>query len=153
MAEEYEEKVYPKDEFLLLYKDMDLMGCIIAMHKVRARIDKGKEVMAKLNAEHDALRIDLIPKKMEDANLENMVVKGIGRVTLTGDMYVKQADKAKLFTWLRRLKLGDLITEGVNSSTLKAFLRKRIKDGKPIPDEDVVKITAFTRASITKVSE
>lgn len=153
MADDFEDKVYPKDEFVLQYKDTDLMGCILAMHAVRARKDKGEETMAKINAEYDALRIDLIPKKMEDQGLETITVKGIGRVGLTGDMYVKQADKAKLFTWLRKLKLGDLITEGVNASTLKAFLRKRIKEGKPIPDADVVKITPFSRASITKVGD
>lgn len=148
-----EEKVYPRDEFLALYKDTDLLTCVHIMHRVRARIDKGKEVMAKLNAEHDALRIDLIPKKMEDQGLETLSVKGIGRVSLTGDMYVQQINKNGLFSWLRKNKLGDLITEGVNSSTLKAFLRGRIQDGKTYPDAKTIKITPFTRASITKVSK
>lgn len=147
-----EEKVYPKDEFILQYKSADLLTMIHAMHAVRARKDKGEETLAKINAEYDALRIDLIPKKMEDEGLENITVSKIGRVTLTGDMYVKQTSKDKLFNWLRKQKLGDIITEGVNSSTLKAFLRARIKYGKPIPSEDAVKITPFTRASITKVS-
>lgn len=148
-----EDKVYPKDEFIKLYENMDLMSCIIAMHKVRARKDKGEETMARINAEYDALRIDTIPKKMEDEGLEVMTVSKIGRVSLTGDMYVQQRSKDGLFAWLRKQKLADLITEGVNSSTLKAFLRKRIKEGKPIPDADVVKITPFTRASITKVGD
>jgi hypothetical protein len=150
MADYDDEKVYPKDEFRDMYKDTDLLSCVHAMHKVRARKDKGEETMAKINAEYDVLRIEIIPKKMEDQGLEILKVKGVGRVSLTGDMYVQQKDKNGLFTWLRKSKLADLITEGVNSSTLKAFLKERIKGGKTIPPDTVIKITPYTRASITK---
>ena len=150
MADHDEEKVYPKDEFRALYKDTDLLTCVHAMSKLRDRKEKGEEVMAKINAEYDVLRIEVIPKKMEDEGLENLKVKGVGRVNLTGDMYIKQANKSGLFSWLRKNKLGDLIQEGVNSSTLKAFIKGRIKDGKPVPGKELVVVTPFTRASITR---
>lgn len=102
-----------------------------------------------LHAELDVLRLQLIPEAMEKENLESPVnVAGVGRVSLTGDLYVGVNDKIEFYKWLHENNLGDLITESVNSSTLKAWAKGRIKEGKPLPN-DLLKLTPITRASIT----
>lgn len=128
-----------------------------AMAKVRAKKDKLEADLKELNAEYDVIRIELMPTLLDDLNLENIRVKGLGRVSLTGDIFcsVKGASQDGLFDWLRggnpdKEALGDLIKETVNSSTLRSFVKDRMKVGKPIPDE-FLNVTPYTRASITKV--
>lgn len=110
-----------------------------------------------LNAELDVVRLILIPEAMEKEGLESPLnVAGVGRVSLTPDCYVsiggEEPDtdyKAEFYGWLRENEMGSLITESVNSSTLKAWVKSRIGGGKSYP-QDLLKVTPFTRASITK---
>jgi hypothetical protein len=62
---------------------------------------------------------------------------------------VPAALRGKFYEWLRTSGFDDLIVETVNSSTLKAWCKEQQKMGKAPPD-DLIKITPFTRASITK---
>lgn len=141
-----------KKEFRSRYKtNTDLIKLAKVMKAVQDTKERLEEELKMVNAEFDVLRLEIIPSAMENKGLENFTVEGLGRVGLTSDMYVKVASGAqpKLFAWLRKRKLGDLIQETVNSSTLKAFVKGRIETGKDIP-KDLVKVTPFTRASITK---
>jgi hypothetical protein len=105
-----------------------------------------------LQAEFDAIRMRLLPDAMEEEHLASpMTVNGVGRVTLTPDLQVsiKAEEKDHFYGWLRKKKFGDLITEGINSSTLKAFCKGRIEDGKDLPGE-MLNLSPITRASITR---
>ena len=103
-----------------------------------------------MNAEYDQLRMIAIPEAMEKEGLESPLnVAGVGRVSLTGDLFVSVGDKDGFYAWLRKNKMGDVITEGINPSTLKAWVKARIAGAKPYPT-DFLKVTPFTRASITK---
>ena len=103
-----------------------------------------------LNAELDTLRLALIPLAMEREGLESPLnVSGVGRVSLTGDVYATITDKENFYEWLHDNKSGDLITESVNASTLKAWVKDKIKQGLPYPTE-FLNVTPYTRASITK---
>ena len=131
------------------YKDMDL-GILVRLFAQSYGTKEAADARAaEAQAEFDVLRLELIPAAMEAKGIENQYVTGIGRVGLTGDMYVRPLDKNAFHNWLREENLDDLISEAVNPSTLKAFTKKRIKAGKPIPD-GLLKVTPFTRASITK---
>lgn len=139
-----------KDEAKEEYGKLTLVDMAKKMDEIRGLKDAVEEKLKKINAHYDALRLDLIPAKMEEDGIEGLKVEGVGRVSLTGDMYVRVQNKLELYTWLKEMKLGDLIQPTVNSSTLKASIKKRIKDGKEIPSEEILKVTPFTRASITK---
>lgn len=146
---EQEDKVDRKAKYRDEYKGASLNDMIRAMHKVRQIKEEYEDKLKELNAHYDVLRIELIPGKMEEEGIERIAIEGVGRVSLTADMYVSVADKSGFFGWLRKHKLGDLIKEQVPSSTLKAFVKNRIIKGTPVPTE-LVKVTPFTRASITK---
>jgi hypothetical protein len=98
----------------------------------------------------DFLRLTKIPTAFDEEGISLLKVDGIGRCSLTSDMYVSVAAGAKdeAFTWLRDTGRGDLIGETVNSSTLKAVIKKAILDGEQLP-EGVFNVNPFTRASIT----
>lgn len=109
-----------------------------------------EELLKLVNAEFDVIRIELLPTACENEGLEGFKLEGIGRISLTGDLYVKVPAGAMpdLVAWLKKNKLGDIAQLTVNSSTLKSFVKGRIEAGKPIPE--VLNVQPFTRASITK---
>ena len=138
-----------KQQFRDRYKGATLQSMIRHMADIKAVREELEERLKNVNAHYDVLRIELIPAKMDEEGVQRIVIEGIGRVSLTADLYVSTIDKPGLFNWLRKHKLGSLITEQVAPSTLKAFVKNRIVKGEEVP-ENLVKTTPFTRASITK---
>lgn len=133
-----------------MYKDADLNTLCLALDTYRQRKDELEGMLKEVNAGYDVLRFELIPTKMDDEGVASPYnVKGLGRITLQSDLRVQVKDQPGLFGWLKRNKLGDLIKETVNASTLKASLKKRIIDGKPLPDG--VEVTPLTRAQLTRL--
>ena len=139
-----------KEYYVNRHKDTKLVGLVARMADVQ-EIDKYLENLGKyLHAELDVLRLQLIPEAIEKGGLRSPVnVAGVGKVVLSGDMYTKVMDEEGLYKWLRKMKMGSYIIKTVNSSTLKAGLKLRLTSGKSLPPETVVKVTPFTRASIT----
>lgn len=138
-----------KNVFRDKYKKVaDYKELIRLMADAKVRKEAADEEKKMRDAEYDVLRIERVPEAMEGAGIENVRLEGIGRVSLTGDMWVKVADKGGFFGWLKKHKLGDLIVPQVNGSTLKAFVKGRMKAGKEVPES--LKVTPYTRASITK---
>lgn len=157
-----------KDPFREKYKDQqDHMKLARALSKVEAELEAHEAEGKKMRAEYDVLRIEILPDLFDQKGLENQTLDGLsrydeesgkiititGRISLTADMFVSvpKGNKDKLFGWLKKMKLGDLITPNVNSSTLKAFIKERTKAGKAVPPEGILKVTPYTRATITKV--
>jgi hypothetical protein len=134
-----------------LYMGKKLKSLVEEMKAIGEKKERLEAELKDVNAAYDVLRFELIPEKMEEEGVERVSYDGIGRVSLTGDIRLSllKARKPDFFAWCRKNKLGSLITEDINSSTLKAFIRGRIKEGKPYPS-DIVTVTPITRASITK---
>lgn len=130
---------------------------------------------------YEALRKQVLPPVMEDLEVENVKVAGVGRVELRPDMFVSTIkggstllppldendqpiigpldengeptregwEPGDLHAWLARQGAADLITETVNASSLKALLRRKMKDGVEVPPE-LVKVSPYTYAAIVK---
>lgn len=130
-------------------KRMSLLELVREMHSMAAEKAKIEAELSMINARYDVLRYEAIPTKMDDDGIERLTVEGVGRVSLTGDMFVATVDKAGLYKWLEDNGFDDIIQPSVNASTLKAFIKERTKSGKEVPT-DFVRITPVTRASITK---
>jgi hypothetical protein len=120
------------------------------MNTIRAELDQLKEKSTSLQKEYDALRLNIIPEKMDEQDITNITIEGVGRLGLTSDVYASIDDQEKAFTWLRENRRGDIIKETINSSSLKATIKEIIKNGREIIPPGLFKITPFTRASITK---
>lgn len=133
------------------YDGMDLVDLVMEMNDVRKQKESLEETLKEINETFDFLRITKIPTVMNDENIDRISVKGVGRVSITADMHVSiKADKKEdFYQWLRDNGRTDLISETVNASTLKASVKKMFKEGE-IPPEDLLNISPFERASITK---
>ena len=140
-----------KDQYRAEYKDLGLKDLALKMIEIESAKEKLESRLKEANAAYDVLRLELIPAKMEETGVENVRYDGIGQVVLTGDLYVRTipGQKEGLFSWLKKHKLQALVQPSINASTLKAWVRQRIKEGKDYPT-DFLKVEPFTRASIRK---
>lgn len=111
-----------------------------------------KLVTKMINDEYDQLKLKGLPDLMAELEMRTFTVEGIGRVQLAGDVYASiPADKKDdAFKWLKANNYGSLVQETVNSSTLKAWAKEGMTQGREMP-EDLFKVTPFTRASLVKV--
>jgi hypothetical protein len=110
-----------------------------------------KRVSSLLQAEYDAIRLGILPEKMDEEDISNITIVGVGRVTIQPDLYfsIPATLREEAYNWLRDHNHGDLIQETVNSSSGKAWAKEMIKKGENLP-EDLFKVTPFSRAQITK---
>jgi len=127
-----------------------LTEVVEVMSMLHDQLESVKAVKAKLQSAYDYVRIGRVPELMDEQGIRNITLEGIGRVTLTADAYVSvPADNRQIFHhWLTDNGYSDLISETVNSSTLKAWCMRRVKEGEDLPE--MVKFTPYSRASITK---
>lgn len=134
-----------------VYDSQSLVELVESMQALAQRKDRAEEELKRINKEYDFLRITKVPQKMEDDGIERLTVAGVGRVSLTADMHVsvKADQRDKFYEWLRDNGRGDLLQETINPSTLKAAVKRMYSSGEEIP-EDLLNVSPYTRASITK---
>lgn len=139
------------------YRDKHKTRDLKALAQALQGVKKAKEVLEgelkELNAEYDVLRFELVPEAMENGGIASGIrFDGIGQIVLLADLRVscKKAQKPSLFSWFKQHKLKDLIREDINASTLTAWCKQRIKDGKELPPSDLVSVTPVTKASLRK---
>ena len=121
--------------------------------EVRAILDTLKGASTEVQKLYDLIRINKIPDLMDEQGITTVTFEGLGRLTLTSDLRasIPKHVREGAYAWLEENGFGDLVTESINPSTLKAFCKRRIKDGEELPD-DLFNVSPFSRASITKVS-
>lgn len=95
-----------------------------------------------------------IPELMNDQDLTSCSVEtpiGKFHVGLENDMYVNvpAAAREELKDWLRDNEADSLITETVNASSLKAFVKNAYLNDLAWPEE-IVKMTPYQKVKISK---
>ena len=109
------------------------------VHDLRDLKDKKEALEDELkgvNAQIRALAEHKIPEYMNENEIEKFSVTGAGTVYVTQKVYanVKADNREAFFQWLREHGSGDLIKETVHPSTLNAFAKEQLTEGKDIPD-------------------
>lgn len=129
----------------------DLRLLAESMKMLQTEKETLEERLKQVNADLDKLRLHQIPERMAELGVPNIKFTGLGRLQLASDLYAstKEGKKDAAMEWLRDLGYENMITEGYNTSSLKALFRQMIAEGKPIPD-DIFNVTPFTRASLVK---
>lgn len=108
--------------------------------------------MSELQKEFDNLRQVVIPDEMDAAGISSANFPGIGRLTLTADLFagIQPEQQQAAYQWLHDNGHGDLIKDYVHPSTLKAFIKELMEQGENLPEE-LFKATPYQRASVTKL--
>lgn len=133
---------------------LKLEEAIAAQADCKDELELVTALKSALEKRHDWLRTAVTPALMDERGITTITVTGIGRVTLQDDVFVSvpAETKAQAHTWFDDMGFGDLITKTINGSTLAAWIRKRIKAGEELPPTELVKVTPYTRAQITRVT-
>ena len=133
------------------YSDLSIAELAQAQVDVKAEIEELKASTSLLNKRFDHLRLFRIPEQMENEGINSVNLEGIGRLSTQGSIYasILKDKKEEAYAWLEDNGHGDIIKGTVNASTLKAFLKEQIKEGKAFPD-DLFKVTPYMMATITK---
>lgn len=139
------------NEFESKFKKMTTKEVISYMNDLAELKSQHEDSLKAINIEYDYLRLNFIPNRFDEEGIQNITIEGIGRVSLTGDLFVSvlAENREKMHEWLSDIGKGSLITTTVNASTLKATIKAMMRAGEEIP-EDIIKVTPVSRASITR---
>lgn len=136
-----------------LWRTYDLVGLARVMNDLAQTKTVLEEKLKEVNQQYDSIRMRVIPDMMADEGITNITIKGIGRITITPDVFasIVKDKQDEAYQWLADHGMGDCIQETVNASTLKALVRRMLRDpDAPEIPEHLFKITPYSRASITK---
>jgi len=134
------------------FEEMNLKELAETMARTREMLDEAKAGSTVLQKQWDALRKKYLPEKMEAMGIESVRIEGVGTVSERHDAYctTPAKNKALLMDWLEEHGHADLISETVNASTLKAFMKEQMLAGNAMPPEGVVNWSPYTYVAITK---
>ena len=93
----------------------------------------------------------VLPDLMDEQGVQNLKINGVGRISLRAEVYasILADNREDAYDWLRATGRASLISETVNSSSLKAACKEWLKNGEVIPD-DLIKVTPVTVAVLTR---
>lgn len=149
-AAEGEEDIEPRYRFSQ-FDGMDTEQLVRALDQWQQDKETLEAEIKKINRVYDFLRITRIPAHFDDHGIDNIKIAGVGRCSLTADMHVSIAAERKpdALQWLEDTNRGALIERTVNSSTLKAVVKKAMLAAEQLP-EGVFNVSPFTRATLTR---
>lgn len=115
-------------------------------------MEEAKAEVSAIQKAFDTLRQVTIPDEMDAAGISSANFPGIGRLTLTADLFagIQPEQQHAAYQWLVAKGHGDLIKDYVHPSTLKAFIKELLENGESLPEE-LFKATPYQRASVTKI--
>jgi hypothetical protein len=119
---------------------------------LKTQLECAKDVATTIQKEFDHLRQVIIPEEMDAAGISSANFPGIGRLTVTADLFagIQPEQQQGAYQWLIDHGHADLIKEYVHPSTLKAFIKELMQNGEVLPEE-YFKATPYQRASVTKI--
>ncbi|MBV1952733.1 MAG: hypothetical protein KUG64_11135 [Cycloclasticus sp.] len=120
-------------------------------HGLKTSIDALAANKTILQKVYDFARYSVLPTIMEDNDITNIKVAGVGSVSLTADLRasVKPGLKVAAMEYLDDTGHGDIITKTIPAGTLKALAKDCMQKGDDLP-EDIFRVDPFTRAQIKK---
>lgn len=119
---------------------------------IKEALEEAGEVKTILQKISDSYSKHILPARMEEEGIETVRIEGIGRLQTKSDIYCNcpAPNREALQDWLVDHGHGSLISQSVNASTLKAFIKEQMKEGNPVPD-DLLNIEPYSMAVIVKV--
>ncbi len=132
------------------YPDLENLASLF--DDLKTKLETMKAAQTLIQKMFDSVRLNKIPDMMDEQDITTITFATLGRLTLTSDIRasIPKSYRKKAYEWMELHGHGDLIVEGIPSSTLKAFCKRLIKKGEILPD-DLFVVSPFSRASLTKV--
>jgi hypothetical protein len=121
------------------------------LRKLKSALEEIGELKTKIQKSYDFLSIDVLPERMDEEGIQTLKIKDVGRLQMSSDIRctVPAANRDKVKDWLTENGHGSMVSETINASTLKAFVREMMKEDKEWPKE-LLKVTPYSRATVVK---
>ena len=118
---------------------------------LRDELDDAAKVKTGIQKIYDFLTISIVPERMDDEGIETMKVEGVGRLQASSDIRCSCLAKNReaLYIWLETNGHEAMVSNTVNSSSLKAFVKAQMKDGGDYP-VDLLNVEPYSRATVVK---
>lgn len=97
--------------------------------QIQEQLDTIKTITTRLQKELDTIRLNILPEKMDEEDITNITVTGVGKVVVQSDIYfsIPAETKEDAFDWLKDHGHKDLVQETVNASSGKAWAKEMLK--------------------------
>ena len=134
------------------HANMKLAEIAAEYKAIKEASEEAGEVKTALQKISDSYSKHILPARMEEEGIETVRIEGVGRLQTKSDIYCScpAPNREALQDWLVDHGHGSLISQSVNASTLKAFIKEQMKEGNPVPD-DLLDIEPYSMAVIVKV--
>lgn len=138
---------YGADEF----ESMSVPELAATLRELKTRLEEVGALKTELQKAYDFLSIDVLPDRMDEEGISTMKINGVGRLQSSSDIRCSCPAKNKigLQEWLEEHGHGSMISATVNASTLKAFVKEMMKEGKEWPEE-LLTVHPYSRATVVK---
>ena len=124
----------------------------VVLHRLNEKIEgltRSSSTLGKWGKLYEAYKKEVVPQVLEAAGVPHVALAEGFRVGVSSQTFISVKDRDKAFHWLRTHKLGDLITNTVNSSTLSAALRNMMDEDNLDPPDDIFSVATIATASVT----
>lgn len=138
---------YEESEF----DNMSVPELAITLKNLKERLEEMGVIKTEIQKAYDFLSIAILPDRMDEEGIQTLKIKDVGRLQSKTDIRcsVPAKNKEAVAEWLNEHGHGSMISETINSSTLKAFVREMMKEDKEWP-KDLLKVEPYSRATVVK---
>jgi hypothetical protein len=124
----------------VLEKNRELTLAVQRLRALKDEKDKLETALKAVNKEARELQEKVLPRLMEDAEIESLRIAGAGTVYVKQELYVSMTkgedDEPPFYDWART-NAPDLIVEYIHPARLKAWAKEKLEAGQPIPDNSL----------------
>jgi len=127
-----------------------------AVQRLRALKDEKDRLEAQLthiNKEARELQERVLPRLLEDAEIEKLTIAGAGTIYVKQELYVSMTkseggDEAPFYDWARN-NAPDLVVDYIHPARLKSWTKEMLEQGKEIPN-NTLKVTFVPTATLLR---
>lgn len=133
------------------YETQSLQQMAAKLKELKSKLEEIGKMKTEIQKAYDFLSIDILPDRMDEEGIETLKIKGVGRLQAQADIRcsMPSGNSEALKKWLKEHGHGSMISDVVNASTLKAFVREMMKEEKEWP-KDLLNVTPYSRATVIK---
>jgi hypothetical protein len=139
-----------KSQIRMQYESLKYPQLADVIHQFKKDIKAHEEHIKGLNFILDVITKEIIPDRLAEDGMRGVPLADGSRIELRSNAYcsTRAGMKEALFNWLIEQELDELITEVVNPSTLKSFIKEQLESGNPVPPDEIVNYQPYVQATL-----